>query len=697
MLNEGYDLYRSLERCGISLAHRHPDVQKPGKKDGLIVGLNARGSVARIEFRDGEGVAGLWTIGEGNQNRFPVIKLQHPLWDVSLDDSVRTDLDELKNAELKKRQFLIRQSNELNITSSESNWWKRLRERVSELRPFFQTTNKKYIALYELMGRFVEAGDISGFLQGLLKQVKDHHDEIPYPLLETILIGNKWDKKKQEFRAEVPLVMDLSDWENYSTRIAGQTIEPFVNECLFRMQSGSVESGSVTESIQEGRESALSGQIVPLENKKFPNPRLPIIGITYLFAVNDQTPCQTRYRKTSTDIFPAGRKEANAIQDSLCWITAEDRFEKTWYPVPGSRDGEYNLLIAYLADKPDLKINKARMLGGVSSSDLSELTFGETAAPLIYAYRGKSILKANDRIRFFILRQADPGRKQIVVDRNTTVADIVKAAQIWQEAGKNVPPFDLLFPGKKGEKAKVLVPPCPFPADFVRITQMQWVKQGKQCSKKVAGISLGNVYDIFFEQDGKDKRTVQVVLGVILKRTRSLLIGFGGAMHKNITKQYNVDARFSVLLSISLISTCLYKLGIRKEDYMRDTFFYIGRFLSLVDTLHMEYCKNVRDGSVPPQLLGNSHLHLALGNPAAAFALLSQRIGIYQAWTRKERDEKVKLARWAVGELGEIAHMLAEKGLPAVTDDIGKSQILLGYLAKSEKKEHEKPAAKSAE
>lgn len=119
---------------------------------------------------------------------------------------------------------------------------------------------------------------------------------------------------------------------------------------------------------------------------------------------------------------------------------------------------------------------------------------------------------------------------------------------------------------------------------------------------------------------------------------------------------------------------------------MRDTFFYIGRFLSLVDTLHMEYCKNVRNGSVPPQLLGNSHLYLALSNPAAAFALLSQRIGVYQAWTRKEQDEKVKLARWAVGELGDIAHMLAEEGLPTETDDIGKSQILLGYLARSEKK-----------
>jgi hypothetical protein len=80
-------------------------------------------------------------------------------------------------------------------------------------------------------------------------------------------------------------------------------------------------------------------------------------------------------------------------------------------------------------------------------------------------------------------------------------------------------------------------------------------------------------------------------------------------------------------------------------------------------------------------------LNLALNNPVVAFALLSQRIGIYQAWTREEQSEKVKLARWAVGEMGEISLSLANEGLPTTTDAAAKAQILLGYLARPGKKE----------
>jgi len=72
MLNEGYTLYKSLERCGISLMPHHPDLKKPGRKEGLIVGLDTRGQVANIEYRGSDKMAELWTTSEGNHNSFPV-------------------------------------------------------------------------------------------------------------------------------------------------------------------------------------------------------------------------------------------------------------------------------------------------------------------------------------------------------------------------------------------------------------------------------------------------------------------------------------------------------------------------------------------------------------------------------------------------------------------------------------------------
>ena len=66
--------------------------------------------------------------------------------------------------------------------------------------------------------------------------------------------------------------------------------------------------------------------------------------------------------------------------------------------------------------------------------------------------------------------------------------------------------------------------------------------------------------------------------------------------------------------------------------------------------------------------------------------MLSKRLGVYQAWTRKESGEKVKLARWAVGELGKVTDLLSNKDLPSSTSSAERAQILLGYLSRSESK-----------
>ena len=450
--------------------------------------------------------------------------------------------------------------------------------------------------------------------------------------------------------------------------------------------------------------SALSGNKVILENGNFPCPKLPL-GNTYLFAVNDQTPCQTRYKKTSTEIIPVGRKEANAIQDSLNWITDADRRGKTWYPVPGLKDGESDLLIVYLENKPNLNLNNAYLLGGMSKNDFSESTYQAISSVAIDALKGEQIVKVNNLIRLFALRKADPGRTQVSLQRVYTVSNLLQADKIWREASTNVPSISLPFFRKeiektiarqeniavsisqfladKDSKVTFLSPRCPFPADLVRLTQKQWIRGGED-STSVPGVALGDVYDIFFAHKTVDRSLVEYLLGITLQRIQALLIGIGQADHKKEIYTVKPEARFTVLKTISAFAIYLYKLGIKKEDYMKDTFFYVGRFLSLIDTLHLEYCKNVRGGNIPPQLLGNAHLQIALDNPVSALDILSRRINIYQAWTKKEQGEQVKLARWTVGQLGKTADLLSEKTLPTSTTSIERAQMLLGYLARTE-------------
>lgn len=700
MLNEGHLLYKSLERCGIKLTNRHPDVKEPGKKDGLIVGLDEKSRVEKIEFRNSEDIKKLWTIREGNHNSFPVLKLQRPIWKVDKEDALRKNLGSLKKDETEKRKLIFEEKRELNITETEINWWKRLQERVTKILPYFETEETEYQALPELMNRFL-GSKLGDFINDLLTKLKRIENDIPYSLLENILIGNKWDKKKQEYVAEIPIILDVSNWEDFYIRVASPKFEDFVSQCLFKMQED-----SSTKPIYCRGLSALSGIETILESDKFPNPKLPVIGNAYLFSVNHQTPCQTRYKKTSTDIIPIGRKEANAIQDSLNWITENSRKGKTWYAIPGLMDKK-DLLIVYIDNKPDININKAHMLGGVSKNDFSESNYEATAKVVIDALKGKEIVKANDLIRIFVLRKADPGRTQLSLQRVYTISELVKADELWQEAAKNNPSFSLPFFRKEIERVTVkkqiksesisqffnnnelntifLSPWCPFPADLVQITQKQWIRFGQDTSS-VAGISLGDVYDLFFDLHNKQSHLTENALQITIQRIQPLLIGFGNADHKNEIRDFNTEAKFTVLKAISILSIYLYKLGIRKENYMKDTFFNIGRFLSLIDTLHYEYCKNVRSGSIPHQLLGNAHLQIALDNPVAAFDILSRRINVYQAWTRKEKGEQAKLGRWAVSELGKVSSLLAEKNLPTKTTSLERAQILLGYLAKTDRK-----------
>lgn len=716
MLNEGYALAKSLDKMGIRPHSRHRDVKEVGKGEGIVVGLNHHGEVQSIEYRNQ--MAELWTIREGKHNSFPVLKLQRPLLKIGKDSVLRRKLKEEHHAN-KKCNLIFAESTSVNITPHEQSWWKRLRERVEYLIQFFDDSRKGSEALKELMKRFLSTDSYEQFSGGLLRQLKRQQNHVPYPLLEKLLIGDKWDAKKKEYRAEVYVALDVSDWEKYDIRVASPKMETIASMCLRKSELAKQRNDSDPPS-------ALSGERVAIEKEKFPDPKLPIIGNAFLFAVNKNTPCQTRYNRISTQAIPVGRDEAIAIQDSLTWITKPERKGNTWYPVPSITDGVSDLLIVYLENKPESQ-SKAYMLGGFSKDHFSESTYESVAKAAIKALQGEEVVRPSDLIRLFALHKADKGRTQVSLERVYTIADLVRADKDWRQAASNAPNISMPFFRKEveritakreditarisqllAEKKSMITffdPRCPFPADLVKVTQRQWNRLGEN-SVACSGCTLGDIYDIFFANAGEQRTLVENLLSLTLQRTQPLLVGVGHALTKSRSgfwkpiQDLSADKRFTVLTTISSIVIYLYKLGIRKENYMKDTFFYVGRFLSLVDTLHFEYCKHVRGGfpdapedkwrkAIPPQLLGNAHLNIALDSPASAFDLLSRRLNVYEAWTKKEQSNTVGLARWCMGEIRKVTALLAEKPdtLPTRTASVDRAQILLGYLAKSDEAE----------
>ena len=136
------------------------------------------------------------------------------------------------------------------------------------------------------------------------------------------------------------------------------------------------------------------------------------------------------------------------------------------------------------------------------------------------------------------------------------------------------------------------------------------------------------------------------------------------------------------LLLPQILGLLLGKLDYKKGTYMKSSPYLIGRLLSLADQLHVQYCREVRKGQVPPQLVGNALMTNAMETPEKALALLWQRIKPYHAWAQTTQDgEEVRLTKYFLSEMGRVCASLSETDLPSQCSDTDKVAMLLGYLA----------------
>lgn len=113
--------------------------------------------------------------------------------------------------------------------------------------------------------------------------------------------------------------------------------------------------------------------------------------------------------------------------------------------------------------------------------------------------------------------------------------------------------------------------------------------------------------------------------------------------------------------------------------------FLVGRLFNIADSLHLEYCKHVRNNSIPPQLVGNALMATAQEEPTKALSVLWGRIKPYHAWAQTLREgDYVGLVRYFLRNLGEVSAQLKDAELPKRCTDVEKAQMLLGYLARLE-------------
>ena len=324
----------------------------------------------------------------------------------------------------------------------------------------------------------------------------------------------------------------------------------------------------------------------------------------------------------------------------------------------------------------------------VNESVTVEAAFENKSKTVCAALKGEAGLSDNSQVNVMVISKVDEGRAQIALSAVYTIKNIAQRLEEWRVAADNRPSFSLWLPGKKGEKAFKSDPSCPSPVDVMKCLQNQWIKNGID-KRNVPGVYLRHVYDLYLGSSFIAQQAANNFINLALQRLSELFIGYAGADHSSNINKYSPDARLTLLHGISILAIVLYKLGIKKEDYMKNTAFSVGRMLALADKLHYAYCWKVRKKEIPPQLIGNAIMRTALDNPLKGLSLLSERLPIYQAWATNVQDDgtdesvtkQFRLAKWILGQMGQVSADMENVTIPTRADDAVKAQILLGYLA----------------
>jgi len=702
MLNELWALHQSLASCGIAPEKLHPAMKDLRRGEGLIAGIDEQGHVASIEYADRERCATLWKYQPHNQRSFPAVNLHCPLWLIDpaceeLQEYTATDKKDVQGR-LQHLEHVGKAAKSAYTENHKTQLWARLHEVPYSLLQNFPDEEPRYAALPALLHRLANAEEypassgasahgesphwIDSFIGQLAKAALQtcRLGRLPrIDILETLLLGS-WDSRNKRYKAtEINLFLDLADHTRFECRVASPEMGRFFNRKLLAHPIGDTGDTGIC---------ALTGEQTEIEKVKFPQPRLPIIGNTYLFAMNRDAPCHYRYGLIATSIFPTGKRATKQIHDAVRWITQPERRGKTWQAVPHHRREKQrqknDLLIVYLEDNPVTEANLAALFSEPGEvDDVQQGLYEGIAASVCKALEMEAGITPASSVRLIVISILDEGRRQVLLNSSFSVERVRLGVSDWRDGAANHPPVTLLLPGQRGQPAVSVQPSCPSPAQAMRCLQRQWVRFGAE-STSVPGCNLYVVYDVLLGDGEQASSAALTLLQMALPRATPLLIGVGLLMQGQQANALSPDARRAALTHVALFAILLHKLERRKEVYMNEAAFNLGRLCALADTLHKEYCKGPRKGEIPSRLIGNATMPVALERPNAALARLSERITVYQAWANTAEGQDVGLAKWALKQIGIVTSKLKELDIPIRCDDPAKAEMLLGYLCRPE-------------
>ncbi|MCK4342699.1 MAG: hypothetical protein KAY37_13360 [Phycisphaerae bacterium] len=676
MLNELLEIDRGLRAVGIEPAVRHGDIKPLAKRDVLCAQIDETGVVTSVRVLDAEHAPKFWTIRDGNHNSFPLVPLRDPLRTDGSPDLVESLMDQKRSTEARVGTF-----HELWPTTTLSldgqlpwpSYRDRLRERRGQLDGLRDPQGAAVLVLFDR----VLSKDGRLILETLDAALANAIKEAPVDELLT-LAG------RILFAGGGEVLLDIAGTDATKRDATSPRNVALVSEAL----AAAEEAGT------EGR-CGLTGRDELLEDDKFPQANLPLVGPTYLIAKNEDTRCTARYGISGSLGMPVARRIASRLQAAAEALGTTERKGKTWSRVPSDRPKQFDLLFAY--------VPRVEELNPASALAENAADFEELARRIIELSKGRDATVHGDA-HFYVIRKLDRANKKIIYTTTSGVGALARAAECWTAGCRNVPPVELLVPGKQGQKALRRGPGMIAPGSLVALGRQVYMRGGEEYCQ-APGPTFADAMRLFLGDEHRARRTAMRLLGVFIARHGVLLAGVGHAQTRGFDALKNFDRR-AALETITVLGLLLHTLGRnKKEKYMNDTPYQLGQLLAGADVLHRGYCEHQRGGSIPTSLIGSQALAVATRRPSDALAMLLRRWRVYDGWAKKNtnysvddkfrggqklksrKDREAADRQWAisnavrvVARLRPLAEALHEK-LPVDVDDIFRAELLLGYIA----------------
>jgi hypothetical protein len=742
MLNELLIAERGAREAGIEMTERHPDLKDTRRVPTLIVRLGADGQVASIQPLPAE--VKPWALRDGQHNSFPFVQ-KAPLALAALPED-----DELRGKALdKKAETSARRAALLDLIANRqvepvafSEWpggglVKRLQERRRQLRSLEGTPGA---VVLETIDRFLCAVDPlqGGGPHGLLQGVSDrlvselqHSAQDGWLYVAVALLIGEFQKATSTWESSGALLFDAAGAE---LPIVDQRTVHEVSQALRHAESAGAESRGVATC-------GLTGLPRRLLSGSFPQPNLPVLGQTFLFARNPDIPAQGRYGRFAT--MPAGEDTVIGLAAALEALTSTDRRGVTWRPIPGEAPQQNDLLLAFVEKAPE-----AATAGLIAQED-AEQDFSEeepdtekTAAAesiAVFEKRTERVIEAvrakvgadfrQTPVQLAVFRKVDPANRKVVYTGTTSVGELYQAAVSWTAGERNVPAWITLPLFRKGErKPSPTAPPHLAPLGMIRFSKQLFLRHGKE-RQEVVGLPAAEVLALFLEPVDEKARLarqrVNRVLRLVLGRRAALVSNAAHSKWRDFDTSKKpagakgkekldkpLDLR-EVLRTVTILGLLLHKLGRAKEEYMSDTAFKLGQLLAAADVVHAGYCADIRGGSLPPSLLGNQVFTMAQSAPEKALATLCRRWKPYEGWAQKtardpdraermvaSKDKAERQRGWDIKravrharDMKPLAVELAASLVEIRPTDRFRAELLLGYIAGLPKSQKHEPAA----